>query len=235
MNSLPQSAIPPHPHLLDSPPEGPSRSIRISRTAVGWSIFWVCVLLFLVTTAHATLPGSLGLKWGLLLSDFRQMDFDIEEEWPMWHRATAVRLGKRSQTLTGAGSVILVFDDELGLIKTHWASKPIDRDETGAKGMQLFEQLKVTLLKQYGTPQETHEEPSVKLQGFHGDFYQCLQDETCGKWESIWETSEGGVVILELVGLDPGIGFVQMTHQGPNLITALKRAHPGLYSEDHEI
>jgi hypothetical protein len=50
------------------------------------------------------------------------MDFAIEAEWPIWHRATAVRVENQTQTLTGTGSLILVFDKELGLVKTHWAS-----------------------------------------------------------------------------------------------------------------
>jgi hypothetical protein len=163
------------------------------------------------------------------------MGFDIEAEWPIWNRATAVRLDTQTQTLTEAGSLILVFDEKLGLVKTHWASKPIERDETGTKGLQSFDQLKATISQHYGIPQETHEEPSVKLQGFHGNFYQCLQDTTCGQWESIWETPEGGALILELVGLDPGVGFVQMTRQDPNLKETLRLAHPGLYSTEHEI
>lgn len=201
----------------------------------GWFWFVFCVLVLSATTVQATQPGSLGLKWGLSLSDFRHMDFDIEAEWPMWHRATAVRLGAQTQTLAGDGFLVLIFDEDLGLVKTHWASKPIERDETGIKGLQVFDQLKATISQHYGTPQETREEPSVKLQGFHGNFYQCLQDQTCGHWESIWETPEGGILILELVGLDPGVGFVHMTHQGPNLKDTVRHAYPELYSKEHEI
>ena len=214
---------------------GRTLSKRHSYGPILWSFFGLCALLLIAGTAQATPPDSLGLKWGLLLSDFREMNFDIEDEWSMWHSATAIRLGKKAPTLTETGSLILVFDDEFGLVKTHWAGSPIERDETGAKGMKSFEELKAMITKQYGDPQETHEEPSVKLQGFHGDFYQCLQEETCGKWESIWETPEGSVLILELVGLDAGVGFVQMTHQGPNLQDILQRSHIGLGSEKHEI
>jgi len=164
------------------------------------------------------------------------MDFAIEAEWPLWHRATAVRLDTaQTQTLTEAGSLILIFDEELGLVTTHWASKPIERDATGTKGLQVFDHLKATISQHYGTPQETHEEPSLKLQGFHGNFYQCLQDSTCGQWESIWETPEGGVLILELVGIDPGVGFAHMTHQSPKLKETLQLANPGLHSKKHEI
>jgi len=193
------------------------------------------VLILLVTSAQATLPDSLGLQWGLGLSEFRQMDFDIEEEWPIWNRATAILLGERSKKLANAGSLILVFDKEFGLVKTHWASNLIERDEAGTKGMNSFEQLKKSLSQQYGHPDTTHEELSVKLQGFHGSFYQCLQEETCGTWQSIWKTTEGCVLILELVGLNPGVGFIQMTHQGPHLNDSLQLAHPGLSVHDQEI
>ena len=204
-------------------------------TSARWVYSCCWILLLCTATAQATVPDSLGIKWGLMLSEFRQMDFDIEDEWTIWHRATAVRLGDQAQAQTHAGSLILVFDEELGLVKTHWAGHPIERDPTGAKGMRSFDDLKETIVKEYGPPQETHEEPSVRLQGFHGDFYQCLQDETCGKWESIWETPEGGLIILEVVGLDAGIGFVQMTHQGPNLAETIQRSHLGIISKEHEI
>ncbi len=235
MNSLPAPPTPQHLHHVEAAPLAKGTAIAPSRRFSGWFWFVSCVLVLSATTIQATLPGSLGLKWGLLLSDFRHMGFNIEAEWPVWHRATAVRLDTQTQTLTGAGSLILVFDEELGLVKTHWASKPIERDATGTKGLQVFDQLKATISQHYGPPQETHEEPSLKLQGFHGNFYQCLQDSTCGQWESIWETPEGGVLILELVGLDPGVGFAQMTHQGPNLKDTLRHANPGLDSIEHEI
>lgn len=201
----------------------------------GWLWCCLCLLLISVTPVQATLPGTEELNWGLSLSKFRNMNFDIEAEWPIWHRATAVRAKNQNPTLADAGSLILVFDNEFGLVKTHWASNPIERDETGTKGLETFEQLKDALSKQYGTPQETKEEPSLTLQGFHGNFYQCLQDTTCGQWESMWETPEGGILILELVGLDPGVGFIQLTHQGPNLNDVLRLTHPGLNSKEHEI
>ncbi len=196
---------------------------------------WSCAFLLLAIPAQAILPDALGLKWGLELSDFRQMDFDIQEEWPIWNRATAIRLGTHSQEFTNAGSVILVFDQEFGLIKTHWASKLIERDEDGTKGMKSFERLKQALSQQYGPPDTIHEELSLKLQGFHGSFYQCLEEETCGKWQSIWETSEGGLLILELVGLNQGVGFIQITHQGPHLNNALQLPHPELDAHKQEI
>ena len=42
---------------------------------------------------------------------------------------------------------------------------------------------------------------------------------------SIWETTEGEAVILELIGLDSGAGYLQMTHQGPNLDKILQHGH----------
>lgn len=207
------------------------RTWQFHRTAC----FGICILLYFTTSAHALFPDTLGLKWGLELSDFRQMNVVIEDEWPIWNRATAIRLDEKSQALNNEGSFILVFDEEFGLVKTHWASKPIERDANGRKGMHTFKELKAQLSKQYGIPQEIHEEPSVKLQGFHGEFYQCLQEETCGQWQSIWETPEGGVLILELVGLDPGVGFMQMTHQGPNLTNALTQTTQEGDSLEHEI
>ncbi|MDT7041998.1 hypothetical protein [Candidatus Nitronereus thalassa] len=207
----------------------------ISRKVTKWTGLSLCIFLLISTTVFGSIPDFLEWKWGLQLAEFRQLEIEIAEEWPIWKRATAVRLGQRAQELANAGSLILVFDNELGLVKTHWASKPIERDANGNKGMQLFKELKTKFTNRYGTPQETHEEASVKLQGFIGDLYQCLQEKTCGPWESIWETPEGGVLVLELVGLDESVGFVQMTHQGPNLGDALQQAHPGLHLKEQEI
>ena len=236
MKSVQAPPTPQDPHQVDADPSlANGKPLAPSWRCRGWFWFVFCLLVLSITTVQATLPGSLGLNWGLSLSDFRHMDFDIEAEWPMWHRTTGVRIGTQTQALAGAGFLVLIFDEYLGLVKTHWASKPIERDETGTKGLQVFDQLKATISQHYGTPQETHEEPSVKLQGFHGNFYQCLQDKTCGQWESMWETPDGEVLILELVGLNPGVGFIQMTHQGPNFKETLQHAHPGLYSTEHDI
>ena len=225
----------PRPHEGKTPSSLDNGHGRIYGTVTKWTGWSLSIFLLLCGTAFGSLPDFLEWEWGLQLSDFRQMEVEISEEWPIWNRATAVRLGPRAQELANAGSLILVFDHEFGLVKTHWASEPIERDANGNKGMQLFKELKTKFTKQYGTPQETHEETSVKLQGFIGDFYQCLQEKTCGPWVSIWETPEGGVIILELVGLDESVGFVQMTHQGPNLGDTLRQAHPGLHTKEQEI
>lgn len=200
---------------------------------LGIGIFEVFILLLLATSAHAAFPDSLGLKWGLELSDFHQMDFDIEEEWPMGDRSTAIRLRTPSQTFPDSGSLLLVFDQEVGLVKTQWASMLIERDEPGIKGLDAFDQLKATVSQQYGPPDTTQEELSVKLQGFHGSFYQCLQEETCGQWQSIWETPKGGILMLKLVGLRPGVGFIQITHQSPYLNNIRPSTPQNLPSQDH--
>lgn len=202
---------------------------------LGIGIFEVFILLLFATSAHAAFPDPLGLKWGLELSDFHQMDFDIEEEWPMGDRSTAIRLSTPSQTLPDSGSLLLVFDQEVGLVKTQWASMLIERDEPGTKGLDAFDQLKTTLTRQYGPPDTTQEELSVKLQGFHGRFYQCLQEETCGQWQSIWKTPKGGILMLELVGLRPGVGFIQITHQSPYLNNIRPATPQHLPSHDHHI
>lgn len=221
-------------HWFSLHPKSPRGTVRHSPLKPIESLA-LAAIIFLSGTTYAMLPEVPELKWGFTLSDFRQLSFDIEEEWTVWNRATAVRLGAQAGTNTKEGSFILVFDEEFGLVKTHWASPPIERDHNGTKGIQSFERMKASIIAKYGQPQETHEDPAVQLNGYHGNFYQCLQDESCGKWNAIWETPEEGLLILELVGLDEGIGFVQMTHQGPNLMKVIQDAHKNLYSKEQQI
>lgn len=164
-----------------------------------------------------------GLKWGTPISKFRGLGMTIEEEWRIWDRGMAVRVQEIPTSPPNTGSMILVFDQEYGLVKIHWAGNPIQRDQNGKKGIEEYEEFKIRLSEQYGSPTESQEQPTVKLNGYHGDFYQCLKEAPCGTWESIWEIDDGGTIILELVGLNPEVGFLQMTQQGPNLGKILER------------
>ena len=183
-------------------------------------------LLTIITNVWGmTLPDAIGITWGTPLAQFRQMDVPIEEEWPVWGQGIAVRTGSLQKQPTNTGSLIMVFHQEHGLIKMHWASLPIQRDLTGSKGIEAFNKVKSQLIATLGPSSQSKEETNVQLHGFYGDFYQCLQETNCGQWESIWETTEGEAVILELIGLDSGAGYLQMTHQGPNLDKILQHGH----------
>jgi len=182
-----------------------------------------------------TLPDTVGITWGTPLAQVRQMDVPIEEEWPVWGQGIAVRTGFLPKQPINTGSLIMVFHPEHGLIKMHWASLPIQRDATGSKGIEAFDEVKAQLMNTLGPSSQSKEEANVQLHGFYGGFYECLQETTCGQWESIWETAEGEAVILELIGLDSGAGYLQITHQGPNLGNLLQHSHWKAIEPKHEI
>ena len=197
-----------------------------------------CLIFLFATGTSAvsmTLPDAIGITWGTPLAQFRHMNVPIEEEWPIWDQAIAVRTGSLQIQLTNTGSLIMVFHQKHGLIKMHWASLPIQRDITGSKGIEAFNEVKAQLMATFGLSSLSKEETNVQLHGFYGDFYECLQETTCGKWESIWETTEGEAVILELIGLDSGAGYLQMTHQGPNLDKILQHGHGKSIEPKNEI
>ncbi len=209
------------------------RELRIRLLRVGVCI--ICLFATVSPVGSMTLPDTVGLTWGISLAQVRQMNVPIEEEWPVWDQVIAVRTGTIENELPRTGSLILVFHQKHGLIKMHWASLPIQRDATGSKGIEAFNKIKDQLMATYGPSSQSSQEANVRLHGFNGDFYECLQETTCGKWESIWETTEGEAVILELIGLDSGAGFLQMTHQCPNLGTILHKNHRKSGKSNNEI
>lgn len=172
-----------------------------------------------------TLPEALGISWGTPLAQYRQMEVSIEEEWPVWNQAIALRTSPLRNPFPNTGSLILVFHEHHGLIKIHWASLPIQRDATGTKGIDAFNDIKAQLTTTYGPSLQSKEEASVRLHGLYGDFYECLQEITCGRWEAIWETAEGEAVILELIALDSETGFLHLIQLSPNLQQILERNH----------
>ena len=197
--------------------------------------FLICLLGAVSSSWSMPLPDALGISWGTPLAQFRQMAISIEEEWLVWDQAIAVRTGTIQNQLPNTGSLILVFHEEHGLIKIHWASLPIQRDATGSKGIAAFNEVKAQLMSTYGPLSQSKEETDVQLHGFYGDFYECLQDMTCGQWEAIWETSDGEAVILELIALDSETGFLHLTQQGPNLQQILKPLHGRVLKRQKEI
>jgi hypothetical protein len=165
------------------------------------------------------------LQWGMPLTEFTKQGIQIEEQWTVWGRAQAIRTTKFPNTPSNTGSIILVFDDRLGLAKIHWAGKPIVQDFLGDQGKLEFRQLKEQLSLQYGQPFESIEQTRFNSSFSYNEFYLCLQDEECARWSSLWVTPDSGTIILELMGFDRGAGFLHITYQGPNLENILRQAH----------
>ncbi|RMH05980.1 MAG: hypothetical protein D6704_08395 [Nitrospirae bacterium] len=164
------------------------------------------------------------LPWGASLRQFRQLNIPIEQEWHIWGRAQAIRIHYAPSFLPPTGSMILIFDRDFGLTKINWAGRPLGNDPTGTRGIALFERIATLLTSRYGDPDETSY-LSSRLQGYHGDFYQCLMDSLCGEWRAIWRRSNGETLILELIGLDRETGFVHLAQQGPHLQLLLDQLH----------
>lgn len=207
-----------------------------TRTQILWMLrhtLWCMTIVLCLIPVQAyhslaqTRPFSLpfNLWWGMTLVDAQRLGIHIEEEWTVWDRAQATLVSGVPDPLPNTGSVILVFDNILGLAKIHWAGKPIVQDFMGIEGKAEFRKMKEMLTRQFGVPLDAHEQTFFPSHQEKPNFYLCLQKRDCGQWAIIWETAKGGFVILELIGFEEGAGFVQITYQGPNMEIILKDLH----------
>ena len=103
------------------------------------------------------------------------------------------------------------FDAE-GLTAVTLASATIASDPDGATGKTVYEALRKDIVAVYGEGERTEKVGQIMPYMAPNEFYECLDFDGCGTWETRWS---GGDLVLGLKGLKPGEGYVMVNYYRP--------------------
>jgi hypothetical protein len=161
-----------------------------------------------------------GLMWGMTETQVTQLvgveiKKKVDSDLPLGTTGV-LQVTSLPKNLTMAESYYLIFVTEKHLQKIVMYSKDIENDVSGTKGKEMYEKIKMSLRKKYGSPTDQLEVSGLKLWEEWDEFYQCLDYSGCGNWMSAFEDEKSGMIIgLELKGIRRGRGFIQLTYEGP--------------------
>ncbi len=150
-------------------------------------------------------------------------------------RLSFVKLGSAPRPLSETQTITAIIDDIFGLQKLIWSGCQTDNDALGSNGKSKYARLKDMLSRKYGLPENSYEYSGCDVYTEADEFYQCLAYDGCGKWVSFWP-DRGGMkfIVLELLGLDRGAGYVQITFEGPQWYDALAEIEKLKDAEDFD-
>ena len=148
--------------------------------------------------------APLGFTWG-------ETKEQLEEKGAIFDDCYVVKIMtcnivKPLESISFADVSIAFFDDSNTLVQVG-LSKTIRSDNNGLKGIQLYEQLKGSLVKSYGKPVQ-HLTIGADRYFRADEFYECLTLKSCGVYESFWVGR--GEVVLEIKGINKGLGQVNL-------------------------
>jgi len=169
-------------------------------------------LIILSSTAHAReVEAPFGLTWGATKSSLESKGVTFNKCTPNGILAIC-ETRKTIKPISFGETYVLLFHPKLGLRKVMMLSNDISDDITGRKGKELYSKIQSALSKKYGAP-NNYEYTGRKVYKEFDEFYQCLKYSGCGQWLSLWDSKEGGAVVLEVKGSSRGKGFLKLTYE----------------------
>jgi hypothetical protein len=122
----------------------------------------------------------------------------------------------------------LNIDRQFGLQRIVWVSKTLSEDPSGQKGLELYQATKQKLSEEYGTPRSADEEMAGSQTHGQSSFYQCLAEDGCGVFVTVWRTPDIDAR-LRLIGTAAGKGWLEIVFLGPDwddVATKLEKKKP---------
>ena len=177
----------------------------------------ILVLFFLFISKQVyseEILAPFGFNWGLT-------KIEIEELGIQFTNCKAIGIIESCQTnqpikKVSFGSIYgLYFSKNRGLNKIVMASNTITADIAGTQGINLYREIKNSLIEKYGPP-ESYEYVGGKVYKEYDEFYQCLKYSGCGAWMSLWNPVQGGALTIELEGISRGKGSLVLTYESKN-------------------
>jgi len=171
-------------------------------------------ILCLLTTPAFADDAPFGLRWGATIEELQTRGFvgDMQQD------DGQMRIYQTNK-LSGAPSYSdfarLGVDRRFGLQRILWVSKEITDDPSGQKGLDLYKAMKVTLTEKYGEPKSSDEEIAGSRTLGPNAFYQCLAEDGCGAFVTVWR-SVGADARLRLLGAATGKGRLEVVYLGPD-------------------
>lgn len=162
-----------------------------------------------------------GLKWGMSIAEVRALGVPLKKEKGDGN-LEIFSSKSMPKELSNAESYALVFADGK-LVKQKYIANNITGDAYGTEGKERFESLKAALSEKYGAPSANYQSVGGKLYREADEFYQCLAYDGCGVWSTFFDSPDKSLM-LELIGLRRGIGYITLTAEAtPQWSAALER------------
>ncbi len=157
-----------------------------------------------------------GFEWGQTLETVEAMTRSKASTELLWNQVHALHTETAPSVPPGTDFISLSIDPVLGLGRIIWFSDDIVNDAFGTTGKERYFKHKSILSKKYGEPVTSGEIIGQEIWEEPDEFYQCLAYDGCGIYFAIWRTDEGVDLALQLNGIRPGQGYIEITYEGPN-------------------
>ncbi len=155
-----------------------------------------------------------GLRWGANIEELKSRGFagDVQQD---DGQLQFYLTSKLSNAPSYSDFARLGVDRQRGLQRILWVSKEVTDDPAGQKGLDLYKSMKQTLTDKYGDPKSSDEEFAGSRDHGPNSFYQCLAEDGCGVFVTVWR-GIGTDVRLRLLGTATGKGRLEVVFLGPD-------------------
>jgi hypothetical protein len=155
-----------------------------------------------------------GLRWGATFEELkgRGISGDVTED---DGQMRIVQIATLPEAPGSTEFVRLGVDRRYGLQRILWVSKDLGDDPTGKKGVALYKTMKRSLSDQFGEPRSADEEIGESGDFGPNAFYQCLAEDGCGVFVTLWRTADTDGR-LRLIGTKAGKGWLEAVFIGPD-------------------
>lgn len=189
-------------------------------------IFFAASMLLDVSYAqqvNSTLIEVCGLSSGMTKAQIQALGVKLTES-SNDHGFRVYQTSKLPQNPAFAESYGLVVDDKYGLVKIRVIGANITNDIFGTDGKAQFDSIAKALEGKYGSPKQTYDYIGLKLWNNSDEFYQCLAYDGCGGWAKFYESKKAGLrIVLELKGINRGVGYNQVWYEFENFDKAIAK------------
>ena len=162
-----------------------------------------------------------GLYWGATKSEIEALGVKLTKEGQdktfYYYKTSSL-----PKNLKDSNYYLLIFEKNKNLQKIVMISNHIDDTLSGLKGRERYNYLKKLLSNDY-EHKLSFEKVGMKLFDKYDEFYECLGYKGCGSWGSIFENDQNAGVVLELLPVRKGIGYIKITAEGPEWSTILDK------------
>lgn len=164
-------------------------------------------------------PAAFGLSWRANLANLRAHKVKL---------GPVRRVGELLECLVKSApelpenteSLVISLHPRYGLQQIVWQGKPITGDPFGFLGREQFLNFQDLLEGKYGPASASEKFLDPKQFKARDQFYPCLEQATCGSWNSSWKLN-GMFMRLALQPAGPDQGVLTLTYQGPEWNTIL--------------
>lgn len=184
------------------------------------------ILCLLAATPALAEEAPYGLRWGASVEELKTRGIagDVQQD---DGQLQIYQTNKLSDTPSNLDFARLAVDRRFGLQRILWVSKEIIDDPSGQKGLDLYKTMKASLTETYGDPKSADEDIAGSGNQNPVGFYQCLAQDGCGSFVTVWRSVDTDVR-LRLLGTTTGKGRLEVVFLGPDWsdIVAAKQKKP---------